>query len=489
MPIIPIAEWTPDDADLGSRGSSVVTNAVPGSNSYKPFGAHVSLTNGTDDYPRGAIHLKDKDQNVIQYAGDETKLYELVSSTWTDRSLGGGYATGTEETWDMVQWKNQLLATNFSDEIQQITLGGANFADLTSDFRCRRIAVVRDHVVAANTFDVTDNEVPDRVRWSAFNDETDWTVSPTTGADVRDLKGGPIQRVFGGEYGVLFSETKTYRMDWVGAPQWFQINETLPEVGLLAPGAAARIGDVIYIWSNQGMLAIENGTGFRAIGAGKVDRFLQNDLDDTYLYKMSATADPTSGRVFWAYPGAGNSGGVPNKILCYDKNFNRWSIIEDEVELLWRAGGIGFTVEQLDSFSTDLDALGASLDSSQWKGDGEQLLAAFNTDNEHGFFSGSPMTATIETRETEINAGSRTMLNAFRPLVDMGSVTAQVGTRNDLADDVTYTSMLNQTSTGRITTRSNARYHRVRMTLSGEWQDAIGVQIEGRDARAIGFRG
>jgi hypothetical protein len=81
------------------------------------------------------------------------------------------------------------------------------------------------------------------------------------------------------------------------------------------------------------------------------------------------------------------------------------------------------------------------------------------------------------------------MLNAFRPLVDMGSVSAEVGTRSDLADDVTYGSTLNQTSTGRMTTRSNARYHRVRMTLSGNWEDAIGVQIDQRDARAVGHRG
>jgi hypothetical protein len=490
MPVIPVAEWTPDLADLGSPGSTVVTNALPGANSYKPIGAHVSLTDATTNYPRGAIHLLDKDQNVVQYAGDETKLYELVGTSWSDISKVGGYSTATSESWDMVQWKNQVLATNWNENPQEITLSGAGpFADLTTDFRARRIAIVRDHVVVGNTFDVTDNEVPDRIRWSAFDDATDWTVSPTTGADYRDLKGGPIQRVFGGEFGVIFTETKTYRMDWVGAPVWFQISETLPEVGMIGPDSAARIGDTIYIWSNQGFLAIEAGTGFTPIGAGRVDQFALNDLDDGYLYRISAVADPKAGRIFWAYPGSGSTGGTPNKILCFDKNFNKWSIIENEVELLWRAGGIGVTLEGLDAFSTNIDTLGASLDSSQWKGDGEQLLAAFNTSNEHGFFSGSPLTATITTKEMEINAGKRTMLNAFRPLVDMGSVSAEVGTRSALADDVTYGSTLNQTSTGRMTTRSNARYHRVRMTLSGNWEDAIGVQIDQRDARAVGHRG
>jgi hypothetical protein len=272
-------------------------------------------------------------------------------------------------------------------------------------------------------------------------------------------------------------------MDFVGAPQWFQFSETLPEVGVLAPGAAARIGDIIYAWTNLGFVAINQATGVTSIGAGRVDRFAFSDLDDAFLFRMTAVADPRSGRVFWAYPGAGNTDGLPNRIIVYDRNLDKWAIIHQDVELLWRAGGVGFTMDGLDAVSASLDDLEVSLDSSQWKGGATSLLAAFNSSHRHGFFDGSPMTATIDTKETEIHAGHRTHLNAFRPLVDGGSVTAQVGYRNRQSDPVVWGPVLSQSASGRFTTRVNARYHRVRLNASGNWTDLIGIQVDPRDAR------
>lgn len=489
MAIISVGEWVPDAASLGNPGSLVITNAVPSSTSYKPFPSFAVLTGALDARARGAIDVRASDGTVYQYAGDAAKLYVLSGTTWTDASLSGGYTTATDETWQMVKWKNRLLATNFTNNPQSITLGGTNFANMTTALRMRTIAVVRDYVVAGNTFDGTDGNVPDRVRWSAFNDETDWTVSPSTGADFRDLKGGPIQKILGGEYGIIFGRDSIFRMTFVGAPAFFQIDEVLPGIGLIGPNAVSRIGDTSYFLSEHGFVAMQGATGIEFIGANKVDRFIREDLDDAHLSRISCVADPRSGRVFWAYPGSGNNGGIPNKVIVYDRNLGRWSLIEEEVEILWRAGGVGFTLDQLDGFSASLDELAVSLDSSQWKGTGSQLLAAFNTSHRHGFFSGSAMPATIETKETEIHAGHKTRLNAFRPLVDGGFVTAQVGFRDRQTDTYTLTEDLNQSASGRFTKRVNARYHRFRLNLSGDWQEALGVQIEPHEARKAEKRG
>jgi hypothetical protein len=487
MPTIPVAEWVPDAAELGNPGSIRIVNALPGTNSYKPVPRFVPLTDGLDLRARGAAEAKDKDGNVLQYAGDAESIYVLAGTSWS--KVGEDYTTDTEEVWDFARWKNKILATNFTDNPQSIELGGPEFEEMTDAFRARRIAVVGDFVVAANTVDAFDGAVPDRIRWSAINNETDWVVSSTTGADVRDLKRGPIQRIFGGEYGVIMGLESTFRMDFTGAPTWFQIQETLPEIGLIAPGAAARIGDLVFAWSNQGFVVIQSGTGFQPIGAGRVDAYAFADLDESSLHRISCVADPASGRVFWAYPGSGNSSGTPNKVIVYDKNFNRWSIIEQEVELLWRASGVGVTIEDLDAVVPSLDALGISLDSSRWKGGGNQILAAFDSDNRHGFFSGTPMDAIVETRETEIHAGRRTMLNSFVPLVDGGSVTAQVGHRSRQTDHAAFGPVLSQSRSGRFTTRSNARFHRFRLNVTGYWSDIIGVQVNPTDARAAEQRG
>ena len=489
MTVVAINEWVPDAAALGNPGALQIINAIPGRNSYQPIGSLESNTDALDGRPRGAIEALDKAKNVLQYAGDETKLYRLVGLVWTDTSETNGYATGTEEIWELERWKNKVLATNFSDEIQTIEMGGTAFAKLTTVFRCRHIGVVRDFVVAGNTWDSVDGFVRDRVRWSGFNDETDWTVSAVTLSDFRDLKiGGGIQRVVGGEFGVIVSERSTWRMTFVGAPTVFQIDEVIPGVGAISPGAVTRLGDVIYILSEFGFVALEGGSTNTPIGAGKVDKFILDDLDENHLHRISSVADPRSGRIFWAYPGTGHTNGRPNKIIIYDRALDKWGCIEQDVEHLWRSGGIGFTLEGLDAVSASVDALGVSLDSPQWKG-GAPLFSGFMTDFKNGNFSGSAMTATIETKEIQLNAGRRTHLNAFRPLVDGGTVTAKVGSRDRQVDERVLGPSLALRPSGRFTTRSNARYHRFLLTISGDWTDAIGVLIDKEDARPAERRG
>jgi hypothetical protein len=486
MPVFPFGEWLPDQAAYRNAGVTVATNVLPSASGYLPVPGFVATTNALDTRPRGAIRARDTDGNAFEFAGDALRLYQDVGDVWTDRSKTGGYATG--ERWEFLAWKNKILATNFSDSPQQITFGAAAFSDLTTAFRARHIAAIRDFVVVGNTFDATDGGVPSRVRWSAFNNETDWTVSPATLSDFQDLKVGGVERILGGEFGVVFQADSVWRMTFVGAPVVFQFDEVLPGIGTIAPGAVVRDGATAYFLSSRGFFALVNGSQATPIGANKVDRFVLDDLDVNFLDRISATVDPGSHRVLWAYPGAGNVNGRPNRIVVYDPSLDRWSLIEQELELIWSSGGTATTLEQLDSVSASIDDLETSLDSQMWSGSG-RLLAAFNAAFENGNFGGDPMAATIESQEVEIHSGARARLNAFRPLVEGGAVTAQVGTRNRQSDPVTFGAVLSQRASGRFTTRANARYHRVRLNLSGAWERAIGIQIERDEAKRGGRRG
>lgn len=492
MTIIRANGWTPDQADTGSSGMITATNCLPGTNSYTPMPDYAAVsTTALDDYARGAIDVRDKDLNAFQYAGDELKLYRLSGTTWTDASQVGGYATGTEERWEFEQWKNVLIATNFSDDPQVLTLGGTTFADLTTSLRARHVAKVDQHVVFCNTYDGTDGNVPDRVWTSAYDDHTDYTPDSTTGSSVRDLGGGPIERIFGGEFGVILCRDKVYRMSWVGAPAWFNIDQTVTGVGTVAPGACAQLGNDVYTYSRNGFYRIVNGSQEIPIGTSErgmeiVDDFMAADLDSDYLYRMSCVADPKSGRIFWLYPGAGNNAGQPNRIICYDSKLQKWSTIDIELDNLWAAGGVGYTLEQLDTISSDIDALPASLDSSVWKGGGILSMGAFGTDQNHGFFTGDQMTATFVSPEQEFNEGRHSMHLRHTAMVEGGSVTARVGYRNSLRDDPTWTTSISENRWGRLPKRVKARYHRLEVTVSGTWTHFIGWQLDADDVRATG---
>jgi hypothetical protein len=492
MPIIPFNEWIPDASDLGNPGSVSIRNAVPSINSYQPHPSLVTTTSALTDYPRGAIEAKDAAENVYQYAGDETNLYELVGSTWTDVSkVATTYTTATKSRWTFVRWKEKIIATNYDDNPQQIGFSGANFTDLTTALRFRHVGVVGDFVVAGDTFDGTDGARRDRVRWSAIGDETDWTVSPTTLAGYVDLNvGGGIQQIVGGQYGVILSERSVFRMVFVGTPKTFQIDEVMPGVGVIGPGCAAVMGNTVYFPSEHGFVALRGGANETFIGAGRVDEYFRNDLDEDYVYRISTVADPKSRRVYWAYPGAGNTAGRPNRVIVYDTVLNKWGILDIDVEFMWRAGGVGSTLEQLDTlFGTNIDTdVPVSLDDASLKGSAP-LLAGFDTAYTSGSFSGVNLDATLVTKETELHTGSRTQLNGFKPLINAGTVTARVGYRNRQADLVSWTPSLTLRNSGRFTRRVNANYHRFELSLSDGWTDAIGVQVEPRDARKAEGRG
>lgn len=487
--ILQFADWTPDAADLGSSGAITITNALPSRDGYQPFRALSLVTDAVATRPRGGIEEFGPDGTSHQYVGDTENLYELDSGTmqWTDIS-GATYTTGDEEVWEFVRWENQVLAVNFSDNPQQIDLGGAAFADLTTDLKARHIAVVGDFVVMGNTDDSTDGEMPNRVRWSAIGNAASWTVSASTLSDYRDLtSGGAVQKILGGEVGIIVSERSTFRMSFVGAPTVFQIDEVLPDIGAIASGTCCRLGDNVYFISWQGFIELtSNGTGYNRIGAGKVDKFFFADLDSDYLYRISCVADPTSNRITWAYPGGDNSDGRPDKLIIYDRTWGKWSIIEQDVEVLLRAKGIRLTLEELPNLGyTNLDTMDVSLDSDLFKPNAAQL-AAFSSDYRMGVFRGLNMTATLVTQESELHPGFNTALSAFRPLVDRGTVAARVASRRRLSDNLSWSDTLTQSSSGRFTTRANGRFHRFELTISGnEWTDAVGVQIDPRDARKV----
>lgn len=477
--IINFGEWLPDSPDFANPGCTEAKNCIPVANSYQQLNSLSAYTTALDARCRGALSCKDKDGNAYNFAGDAGKLYSLASGTFSDVSKSGGYAAGDSERWEFAKFGENIIATNWSNPMQSITLGAANFADLAgTPPQARHIGVVRDFLVTGNTYDATDGNVPHRVRWSAFNDITDWAYSASTQAGLQDLagSGGWVQRIIGGEYGIIFQEHSIWRMSYEGPPILFRFDEVEPGRGTPAPGSVIALGANIFYLGQDGFYYF-NTQSSTPIGKDKIDTYFWNDVDPSYLHLVSATIDPVNSLVMWAYPGVGHSG-ICNKLIMFNWSTGRWTHAEANTELLVSALSTGYTLESLDALG-DLDSLTASMDSRLWSG-GNTLLSAFDSTHKQASFTGAALTALLRTREFQITPGRRTSIRAIRPIADGGTHAVRLGTRNNQADAVEWGASIPQAPSGRFATRENTRYASVELQVSGGFNSIQAVDVDGK---------
>jgi len=472
--IIPFNEWLPDLPDFNNQGATVVKNVIPHAKSYLPMPSAQVISTALDSACLGSYATQDKASVTYNYAGDTAKLYDLTAGVFTSVS-GMTYTTSSPNRWEFVKWGEQVIATNYDNPIQVITMGGAAFSDLAvSAPRAKHIAVIRDFVIAGNLHDGT-TAIPNGVQWSAINNETDWTPNAATQADYQYLQGngGEVQAIVGGEYGVILQEYSIWRMTYVGSPLVFQFDEVETGKGTPSPYSVKAIGSNVFYLGWDGFYIFDGSTSTN-ISVDKVSKTFWADIDQSYTDQVVAAIDPINTIVAWLYHGTGHSG-TANKIITYNWANNKWSPIDLIAEHLSESRSSAYTLEQLDAISATVEGLPVSLDSRGYKG-GTLMLTCFNASHQLASFTGDAMQAEIETGEMQPNPYGRAIIDSVRPLVD-GECTIGIGHRTKQTDTVTYSLDTATDSDGKASFRVNDRYHRFIVKTTGSFSHAEGIDI------------
>lgn len=482
---LPFGDWQPDLPDYANPGALTATNVLPQLQSYGPVQDLVAQTNALDDVCRGAASYRDDSGNTFIYAGDDTKLYEAVSNTFTDESKGGGYTVASDDQWEFTQYDTFAVATDFTDAVQSIAIGGGAsgaFADhitSTNVPKGRHIMTLFKFLVLGNTNDATDGQKTNRVWWSAIGDSRDFDPDATTQSDFEDLaEGGAVTALVGNyDYGVIFQEEVITRMTYVGAPLVFEFQPIHRLRGTVFSGSVATVGREIFYLSEEGFF-IFDGLNSTPIGNGKVDRTFLSQVDPLNKRQITSAVDPENKLYAIAFPGSGSSG-EPNKIFFYYWPTGRWSEADLDTQVLLRSSTQGFTLDGLDSVGTDIDAdppFDQSFDAAKWQG-GSLRFGAFDMSNILSFFTGSNLTATIDTMERQLTPGRRSMVTNLRPLVDGGTLTCRIGGRDFLSASNSFDTAATLDAIGECSVRNSNRYHRVRTSITGTWSHAQGVDV------------
>ena len=479
---LPFGEWLPDLPDHANPGSTQAKNVFPAVNSYRPFnGIAATSSNGLDARAQGGKAFKSDSGVVSIFAGDATKLYKLTSNAFVDESGGTTFSFPAESYWDFVRFGEVVIAFNGDDATQAWTLDSStDFANLAGS------PPVFKHAAVIGNFLVTGFQptAQNKVQWSSFNDPTAW-VEGVNQADSETLpEGGVITGMTGGQFGLIFQESRITRMDYRGGNVIFSFRRIEDNRGAVQGKNVIQVGNMVYFLSEDGFY-VTDGSNAKPIGANKVDRFFYNDLKFALRERVRASYDHENKLIMWSYPSAtGNNSGTHNdKILIFHIASNRWSIVELEHEVIIDYLSPGFTLEELDDYpasgTNDIDAITVSFDSAVFIG-GLRTLGAVDTNHKLGSFGGDALEAEIGTAEQEFAKNSRSLVTNVRPIVDTTAATGTLSFRNRVADTVTNTAASSMHATGTMPFHKSARYFKFNLTIPAAttWSDAQGIDIE-----------
>lgn len=451
--MVPLGEWTPDQPEYRTPGLIIAKNTVPREDgTYGPLPSLSAFTSALPAACRGMGAGRTLDGNHLTFAGTTSGIYRLLSTgLWQDVSKVGGYAIGDEQRHRFMSFGSLLIdVMGINERVQVFDLESSSlFADLaTTAPKAEHGAVVDAFLMLGQTYDDTDEFVPNRVWWSPVGAPNSVWPQPGTAAaatvqsgrvDLRD--GGWIQGIvpgIGGASALIFGETRIWRASYIGPPAIFQFDAVERARGCYAPGSIVSAGKVAWYLSEDGWYATD-GVQSVPVGAAKVDRWFLDDLDDSKRHNMWTVLLPDAKTWLCAYPGQGNINGKPNHCLLYNWAAQRFSFAELNVEALGNLRSVGYTLEGLDALGYTLDTLPISLDSRVWVGGGP-IVGIANTEHKLAQPSGPNMQADFVTTDFIAADGERIFISGVQPFTDGSGVQVALGFKHNEFDAATVTS-------------------------------------------------
>ena len=473
-------EWLPDQPSHLNPGANVATNVYYARDSYKRFPSLVNYSsNNIGANARGGGSFRNNSGAVFNFVSINTDIFQLDGGTFTSRK--GSLTGGDTDFWTFTQFGNHVIASNGVDAPQYYLMGtSTNFANLSAiatdgtppTFRVS--GVIRDFLVTGNQTNNTN-----RVQWSGINDIATWTAG-SKNADFQDLpgSGGQIVAITSGEVGYVFRQNQIIRMDFVGGNTVFRFSVISPNRGAVYGQTVAQDNRQIFFYADDGFFQI-NGDQVLPIGAEKVNRFFDSDLNKAYTDRITAAVDPFNTLVIWLYPSKlnPNTTGICDRLLIYNYVTQKWSVANVKASQIFKQFVVVNTVELMDIISENLDDINISLDSAYWTS-GNLYLGAIDENFKAAIFSGKALEAELETTETEIFPGLRANITGVRPIVDATS-NVVLKTRDKLADTVTSSSSSTINSSGIAPVRQSGRYMRANVKIPAEslWTHAQGIDL------------
>jgi hypothetical protein len=198
---------------------------------------------------------------------------------------------------------------------------------------------------------------------------------------------------------------------------------------------------------------VTDGVTVKDISKNRVSDFFAGALATSNA--ITGALDERRSLIYWSFRSGGSFGDPDTNILVYNYAEDRWGYATQANRRI-------FTGQRFPS------GVGVSEPYRPFGFASSRTLCAF---------TGTAGTATLVSGEFEPSRGGYSRVQGIKPLVDQTAVTVAVGTRNDQATTPAFTSEVTANArSGFADFRSEGRYHRARLTITGTYNSAQGME-------------
>ncbi|WP_375662465.1 MULTISPECIES: hypothetical protein [unclassified Bartonella] len=483
MVYFPVADYRPDVAVVNGSFTDSLVNVLPADGGYIPMPSAMVVSNPLEEKPLGSIAFR-SGNGVKIIVGGKQKLYSYDSQTkgWKDISQSGvTYQANEENKWSFALFKNMVIAVNKNDKPQVFkVLSSEQFEDLEGNPPKAGLVKIWGPFVCL--MQLTDN--PNRIHWSGEGDETLWETQYNVSGYMDFQDGEYVQGATETTNPLIFLRSAIYAGSLtLGSKSPFAFQKIQDKRGARSAASIACRGSDAFFASDGGFYQISADGQLLPIGFEKVDRTVFKIFDKFALDEMQGVIDPIDNRIYWSLKRGNNE----QTTFVYDWGLQKWSTLQGKPFTFFPVFTTGYTLEQLDEISINLESLPASLDSPRWQS-GAPMLGAFDDNNRLVMFTGAPMEATVVSQEMGAPDGSFNFITKMFAEVDTTEGLLSIGERrlrNHQTPITWHQERACSYVTGAYHGRSRNRYHRFKLRIPEgvHWNQITGFNV---DLRPLG---
>lgn len=429
----------------------------------------------------GVVYTKLDGSNRI-FAATGDRIYELVGSTWTDRSAGGSAYT-TTASWTSTQFGDATIFAGGTANTLQASTAGA-FAAISGAPKAKIVFSVvtgaGGFVIAANT-----DSTVDTWECSGLNDHTAWTDSTATQSNSGRLLGNDQGAITAGcEFGdaaLIFKARTMFVGRYVGVPDTFQWYEVPGGAGCVGPNAYCVVPGVGVFFVGPDQFWLFDGARPIPLADNQLRQWFYTYSNANERDNIRVVFEAIKNRI-WVFYASSNSTGALDAYLVYHLVSKQWGkgSMTIEAPLIFIQPSI--TMDNVTGTMDDPTL--PDMDSGYWN-PSARYLAVINSSHKLATLTGTPSASWFVTEDFGDEWRASHLIGMrLRYETVPSSATATGYTLDEAGDSATLAGTISASDTpsgalNKFDLRQRGKFHRVRFDFTGN------VRIIGKQPKLL----